>query len=104
MTPEPRLEARCASSGSWSPKKRRNTGSLSSGWRGERISFEVDTLTTEGVARCTASLYEATRELDTSIVGALRLNAGAPADRAGSRSGPNVLTTKNTATTIDVAC
>src|SRR5436853_2854550 len=104
MTPEPRLDARCASSGSWSTKKRRNTGSLSSGWRGERISLEVDTLSTEGVARCTASLYEATRELDTSSAGALWLNAGAAAERTGSHSGRNVLTTKSTPTAIVVAC
>ena len=31
ITPEPRLEARCASSGSCSPKKRRKIGSFSSG-------------------------------------------------------------------------
>jgi hypothetical protein len=55
ITPEPRLVARLASSGNWSPKKRRKIGSLSSGWRGERISFEVEMLTTEGVARWTAS-------------------------------------------------
>jgi len=55
MTPEPRLEARCASSGSCSPKKRRKIGSFSNGCFGERISFEVKMFTTEGVARCTAS-------------------------------------------------
>src|SRR3954466_16281238 len=104
MTPEPREDARCASSGSWSPKKRRNTGSLSSGWRGERISLEVETLTTEGVARCTASLYEATRELETSSAGALWLKPGAALERAGSQSGRNVVTTNSTATAIVVAC
>jgi hypothetical protein len=52
ITPEPRLEARA--SGTWSPKKRRNTGSLSSGWRG--ASFDVKMFTTDGVARCTAPL------------------------------------------------
>ena len=64
----------------------------------------METFTTEGVARCTASLYEATREVETSIAGALWVNAGAALERAGSHSGRNVVTTKSTATAIVVAC
>src|SRR5688572_25197598 len=106
MTPEPRLEARCASSGSCSPKKRRKIGSLSSGWRCERISFEVKMLTTEGAARCTASWYEPTRTAVGSgpVVAACCTTAsGAPA-RVGSHSGRKVETTNRTATATVAAC
>ena len=102
ITPEPRLEARCASSGSCSPKKRRKIGSLSSGWRGVRISFEVKMFTTEGIARCTASWYDALaaarRRAAARRAGGDRA-IGAP-PRAGSHSGRNVETTNSSATAI----
>src|SRR5690348_9066258 len=104
MTPEPRLEARCASSGSCSPKNRRKRGSLRSGCRGERISLEVKMLTTDGVARRTASLYDSARSA-AGEVGALPCTMGTETlVFVGSHSGRKVDTTNSTATAIVAAC
>src|SRR3954466_14087587 len=105
MTPEPRLDARCASSGSWSPKKRRKSGSLSSGCRGERISLEVKMLTTDGVARRTASLYESgARVVAAAVAAVLSITVTGAVALDGSHSGRNVETTKSTATATVAAC
>src|SRR5688572_787788 len=107
MTPEPRLEARCDSAGCCSPKKRRNTGSLSSGWRCVRTSLLVKMFTTDGVARRTASLYEPMLATVGSgpAEGAWWIT-GAAAEplRAGSHSGRKVETTNRIATATVAAC
>src|SRR6266850_880377 len=90
------------SSDNCSPKKRRNTGSLSNGWRDERTSFDVEMLTTDGDARRTASLYEAVCGED--VVGGALCRIGAGALRGGSHSGRKVETTKSTATATVAAC
>src|SRR5690606_6215781 len=112
MTPEPRLAARCASSGSWSPKKRRKSGSFSSGWLGARISLDVKMLTTEGLARWTAAWKEVARTAgDTgsaagggALKGAGGASAGTGPPRWGSQSGRNVATTNSAATATVTVC
>src|SRR4029078_1893413 len=98
ITPEPRLDARCASSGSCSPKKRRKSGSLRSGCRGERISLEVKIFTTHVGARRTAPLEDRARSAAGALGPLLCTMGTVTFVFAGSHSGRKVDTTNSMAT------
>ena len=109
ITPEPRLIERCVSSPNWSPKKRRNSGSLSSGLRCACTSFDVKMLTTAGVARPTASWKDSGRAdggaAGDCLTGTLTVaTGGTTVMRDGTQSGRSVETTNSTARHTVAAC
>src|SRR5687768_15380819 len=80
-------------------------GSLSGELRGTRTSFEVEMLTTEGIALRTAPKYESARDTGgAAAAGTSCCMTICGGGRVGSHSGLSVETTNSTARQIVAVC